>query len=78
VATPSPDTGDAVLTIDADPFGEIFVNESPYGETPGECLVSAGTYSVRVVHPGFGAREGRVHVKPGDRVRWTADFLADR
>lgn len=78
VATPSPETGDAVLTIDADPFGDIFVNDSPYGETPGECRVSAGAYSVRVVHPEFGAREGRVEVKPGGRARWTADFLADR
>jgi PEGA domain-containing protein len=75
VPTPAPGSGDGVLTIEADPFGDVFVNDSPYGETPGECLVSAGAYRVRIVHPDLGAREARVEVKAGTRTRWTADFL---
>jgi serine/threonine protein kinase len=78
VPTPRTGTGNGVLTIEADPFGDVFVNDSPYGETPGECLVAAGAYKVRVVHPELGAREARVVVKAGMRTRWTADFLADR
>jgi protein kinase-like protein/PEGA domain-containing protein len=78
IPTPLPATGDGVLTVLADPFGEVFVNGRPYGETPGECLVSAGTYTVRAVHSRYGTLEARVRVGPGARTRWTADFLRER
>jgi hypothetical protein len=67
-----------VLTIDADPYGDVFVNDRPYGETPGECRLAADTYAVRVVHPQYGTREARIDVRPGERTRWTADFLSAR
>ncbi len=47
------------------------------GETPAECRASAGTYTVRAIHPTYGTREARIEVKAGARARWTADFLAN-
>jgi hypothetical protein len=78
VPTPPRTTGDGVLTIVAEPFGNFFVNGRAHGETPGECRVSAGTYSIRVVHPQLGARAATVKVRPGQRTTWTADFLEQR
>jgi hypothetical protein len=77
VQTPEVGTGDGVLTVEADPFADVFVNGRPYGETPRECRVSAGAYKVRMIHPQYGTRERRVEVRRGERTRWTADFLAE-
>jgi hypothetical protein len=78
VPTPSAETGEGVLGVDAEPFGEFSLDGRVYGETPGECRVAAGSYAVRVQHPRYGTREARVMVRAGERTRWTADFLADR
>jgi len=75
VRTPAEASGDGVLTLEAEPFGEVFLNDQPYGDTPVECRVTAGTYRVRAVHPQRGEREARVQVGPGRRARWMADFL---
>jgi hypothetical protein len=76
VPTPVRSSGDGVLTIDADPYGDVFVNGRPYGETPGECRLAADTYAVRVVHPQYGTREASITVRPGERTRWTAEFVS--
>jgi hypothetical protein len=78
VPTPSAETGEGVLGVDAEPFGEFSLDGRVYGETPGECRVAAGSYAVRVHHPRYGTREARVVVRAGERKRWTADFLAER
>ncbi len=77
VPIPAAASGEGVLTVVADPFGAVFVDGVRYGDTPGECRVAAGTYTVRVVHPKLGAREARVKVDAGGHARWAADFLAD-
>jgi hypothetical protein len=74
--TPRPESGEGVITVVADPYGALFVDGVARGDTPGECRVAAGTYTLRVVHPELGARETRVTVEPGARVRWAADLLA--
>ena len=76
--TPAPGSRDGILTVEADPFGEVFVNGRAYGETPRECRVSAGAYVVRTVHPKYGAREARLVVRAGERASWTAEFLTAR
>jgi tRNA A-37 threonylcarbamoyl transferase component Bud32 len=78
VATPPPESGDGVLVVEADPFGEFSVDGRAMGETPGECRVKAGTYLVRVAHPRFGSREARVTVAPGRRARWLANLVGER
>jgi hypothetical protein len=78
VPTPGVTSGDGVLTVEADPFGDVFVNGRPYGETPRECRVNAGTYAIRTVHPSYGTREARIEVRAGERARWTADYLGSR
>lgn len=78
VATPAPESGDGVLVVEADPFGEFSVDGRAMGETPGECRVKAGTYLVRVEHPRFGSREARVTVASGRRARWLANLVGER
>jgi hypothetical protein len=75
LGTPTKASGEGVLTIEADPFAEVFVNGRTRGETPAECRAPAGTYTLRAVHPKYGAREARVQVRAGERTRWTADFV---
>jgi hypothetical protein len=77
VPTPTAETGEGVLGVDAEPFGEFSLDGRVYGETPGECRVAAGAYAVRVHHPRYGTREARIVVRAGERTRWTADFLAE-
>jgi hypothetical protein len=78
IATPRSDSGEGVLVVVADPFGEVFVDGERHGETPSECLVSAGPHLVRTIHAQYGAREARVEVAAGQRARFAADFLGDR
>ena len=78
VPTPQVATGDGVLTIVADPFAAVFVNGRPYGDTPSECRLAAGTYAVRAVHPALGEREAQVRVDAGERASWAADFASER
>ncbi len=78
IPTPQRDSGDGVLSIQADPFGDVFVNGRAYGEAPREFRVEAGVYHVKAVHPQLGARQARLTVRAGDRTRWTADFLRKR
>jgi hypothetical protein len=78
VETPPAASGDGVVTIVAEPYAAVFVDGVPYGETPSECRVSAGTHAVRAVHPRFGARETHVRVVAGTRTTWAADFPGDR
>jgi hypothetical protein len=75
VPTPPAESGEGVLTMEAEPFGDVFVEGRLLGETPYECRVGAGTWVVRVVHPRLGAREARVTVEPGRRARWMANLL---
>ncbi len=49
----------------------------PRGDTPRECRVAAGTYTIRAVHPTLGVREARVRIDAGARVTWAADFLSE-
>jgi serine/threonine protein kinase len=78
VSTPPAATGEGVLTIAAEPYGRFFIDGKPHGETPGECLVTAGAYVLKAVHPELGTVEAKVNVGPGRRVSWTADFLKER
>jgi hypothetical protein len=75
IPAPPPTTREGVLVVVADPFAEIFIDGRAYGETPSECVVSAGAHVVRAVHPQYGSRETRLEVAPGGRVRFAADFL---
>jgi protein kinase-like protein/PEGA domain-containing protein len=75
IPTPSPAAREGVLVVVADPFADVFIDGRAYGETPSECVVSAGVHVVRAEHPRYGKREAHVEVAPGERVRFAADFL---
>ncbi|OFX19578.1 MAG: hypothetical protein A2V77_10440 [Anaeromyxobacter sp. RBG_16_69_14] len=75
IPTPQASTGDGVLSVLADPFGDVSIDGRPYGESPREFRLPAGTYLVRVTHPNAGTREARLTVRAGERARWTADFM---
>ena len=55
IPAPPAASGDGVLTVVADPFGAIAVDGIPRGDTPRECRVAAGTYTIRAVHPTLGS-----------------------
>lgn len=75
VPTPPASSGDGVLSIRAEPVGDVFVDDRAYGEAPREFRVAAGTYAVRVTNPKLGHKEMRIEVRAGKRVPWTAEFV---
>jgi hypothetical protein len=74
ITLPPPASGDGVLSVQAEPFGDVFLDGKAYGEAPKEFRVHAGAHTVRVTHPALGVREKRVVVVAGKRVPWTANF----
>lgn len=72
---PSPASGLGLLTVTADPSGYVTLDGRSFGETPREFRLPAGAYRVRVVHPKLGKRETVARITPGQRARWTADFM---
>jgi hypothetical protein len=50
--TPTPPTGTATLKIGANPWGEVYVDGEPKGNTPKELVVRAGHHVVEVVFTG--------------------------
>jgi serine/threonine-protein kinase len=74
IPVPPASSGDGVLSILAEPYGDVFLDGKPYGEAPKEFRLHAGTHSVRVTHPQFGVRETRVVVVAGKRKPWIANF----
>ena len=70
IATPSVESKEGVLSIDATPWAEVSVNGRDLGETPREVRVPAGTYRVRASHPEFGATDRTMTVQAGTRERW--------
>jgi len=74
IPVPSASSGFGVLQVQAEPFGEVYLDGKHHGEAPMEFQVHAGTYAVRVIHPTLGVREKRVAVVAGKRVPWTANF----
>jgi serine/threonine protein kinase len=78
VPTPPASSGDGVLSIQAEPCGDVFLDGQAYGEAPREFRVAAGTYAVRVTNQKFGRKEMRIEVRAGKRVQWTAEFVQGR
>jgi len=76
--TPPAVSGDGVISVQAEPFGDVYLDDRPYGVAPREFRVPAGTYLLRVVHPKMGKQEKRVQVRAGERARWVADFSGRR
>jgi len=74
LATPPATSGRAVLLIEADPFGEVYVDGVQQGEAPRECVVGEGPHRVSVVNPTLGTREAVVRLTPGERARWLGRF----
>jgi hypothetical protein len=70
-------SGEGVLALQAEPFGDVFLEGRPYGEAPREFRLKAGSYRAAATHPQLGRREVRIDVKAGERTRWTADFLSN-
>jgi hypothetical protein len=78
IPTPAAVTGDGVISVQVEPYGDVFLDDRPYGEAPREFRVSAGSYVLKAKNPALGQREQRVTVKAGERVRWIADLTKKR
>jgi hypothetical protein len=74
---PGADTGKGIVTINADPFGDVTVNDVHYGRTPREILVPAGRYEVRVTHARFGEQRKHVDVRAGARETVMVIFASE-
>jgi hypothetical protein len=66
----APAQGTGFLSVDASPWGEVYVDGRLVGETPlGRARVGAGSHTVLVKNPGTGAKAKRqVVVAPGAHV----------
>lgn len=71
-ATPPAQAGGAKLFVNASPWGQLFIDGIPVGNTPKANVdVSAGTHVVRVVRPGFSPFERTIRVAAGETLRLT-------
>jgi eukaryotic-like serine/threonine-protein kinase len=74
IPTPSAGSGDGVLSVNATPWADLWVDGAKIGETPREMRLGAGTYRLRATHPSLGAREVTITVQAGKRKVWNATF----
>jgi serine/threonine protein kinase len=74
LALPAPASGEGILSVNASPWGTIYVDGQEVGHTPREVQLRAGRHRVRVVHPTQGAWAKTVVVTAGRRSRLYARF----
>jgi hypothetical protein len=72
-ATPPPTPAtepQGLLTINADPFGEVYIDNVDVGQTPVvEYVVKPGRRTIRIEHPGFKTVTETVQVDANNSVR---------
>ena len=67
------------LFVNASPWGQVFIDGQPVGNTPRANLpVPPGTHTIRIVREGFETFERTLQVAPGEAVRLTGIVLAPR
>jgi hypothetical protein len=69
-APPPPEAAFASLTVDADPYGTVYVNGHPLGPTPVENyrLTVGATYEISVEREGYKTKKETIHVTRPDEV----------
>ena len=75
IRTPSAITGEGVLVVQVEQYGDVTLDDRPYGEAPREFRLPGGTYRVLVTNGKLGTRKTTLTVRPGERRVWTVDFL---
>ncbi len=67
---PPPEEAFASLTVDADPYGTVYVNGHPLGPTPVENyrLTVGATYEISVEREGYKTKKETIHVTRPDEV----------
>jgi tRNA A-37 threonylcarbamoyl transferase component Bud32 len=67
------------LFVNATPWGQVFVDNRPVGNTPKANLkVAPGRHTIRVVRDGFAPFERTIQVSPGQEVRLTDIVLVQQ
>ncbi|HMA46704.1 MAG TPA: PEGA domain-containing protein, partial [Frankiaceae bacterium] len=78
-AAPAAPVAEGRLFVNSTPWGQLFLDGRPMGNTPKANLaVPAGSHTIRVVREGFQPYEGSVEVSPGQVVRLTGIVLTAR
>ena len=75
IRTPSAITGEGVLVVQVEQYGDVTLDDRPYGEAPREFRLPGGTYRVQVTNGKLGTRKTTLTVRPGERRVWTVDFI---
>jgi serine/threonine-protein kinase len=85
-AMPSPDRtpnagaapSNGTLQVGARPFAEVIIDGASVGTTPlGRLTLTAGTHTVRFLHPDYQPFSRRLTVKPGETTKFTLDWSLD-
>jgi hypothetical protein len=76
IPTPAAETGQGILSVQVEPFGDVSLDGRSYGEAPKEFRLRAGPVTVVATHPQLGKRQERVEIRPGGRVTRTFDFAS--
>ena len=70
VPAPAPAVEQGYLSIDAVPYGTVFVDNVEIGPTPiAQHPVKPGAHTIRIENPGYKTRSDRVQVDAGNTVR---------
>jgi len=72
-------TEPALLSVNSVPWGSVYVDGQPVGNTPQiDLQVSSGSHRLRVERDGFRPYERLVELAPGQRLRITDITLVER
>lgn len=63
-----------ILQVNADPFGDVYIDGKKEGETPISKSLSAGKHEVRITHKGKKDYVETVEIEPGKTVNVQANF----
>jgi serine/threonine protein kinase len=74
IATPAAATGQGVLSVQVEPYGDVLLDGRSYGEAPREFRLPSGSFVVVATHPQLGRRQERIEVRAGQRVTRTFDL----
>ena len=78
-APPAPSAEPALLSINAIPWGSVYIDGRPVGNTPQlDLAVQPGQHRLRVERQGYRPYERMIDLAPGQRLRVTDITLVER
>ena len=77
--TPAPQFDPAHLFINATPWGQLFIDDRPMGNTPkADLQIPPGDHRIRITRDGFLPYETEIAIEAGETLRLTDIVLREK